>query len=246
MHPTTCRSARCLWHPEFAIEAALLGAFMISALAFTVLMEHPASPAVAAIASPLGRRLVIGLGMAATAVVLIYSPWGMRSGAHMNPAVTLTFARLGLVPRPSVPGYIAAQFVGGAMGTWAGWLLFGPLIEHPSVHFAVTSPGPWGAGAAFAAEVAMTAVQMAAVLTAARVPRWRPRAGLVAAGLLAVFITIEAPVSGMSLNPARTLGSAVWAGQFTALWVYFSAPVLGMLLAAEALGRMRPRGKDTP
>jgi aquaporin Z len=245
MHPKECREARCLWHPEFAIEAALLGAFMISALAFTVLMEHPASPVTATVTSPLAKRLVIGLGMASTAVALIYSPWGMRSGAHMNPAVTLAFARLGLVPRSSVPGYIAAQFIGGIAGTWVGWQLFGPLVEHPAVRFAVTVPGPWGAGAAFAAELVMTSVLMAAVLAAARVPRWRPRAGLVAASLLVVFITVEAPVSGMSLNPARTLGSAVWAGHFAALWIYFSAPVLGMLLAAEAVGARR-RGKDTP
>ncbi|MDH4065507.1 MAG: aquaporin, partial [Acidobacteriota bacterium] len=192
------------------------------------------------------RRLVTGLGMAATAVVLIYSPWGMRSGAHMNPAATLTFARLGMVPRTSVAGYVAAQFVGGALGTWVGWQMFGPLVEHPAVRFAVTTPGPWGAGAAFAMELVMTAVQMGAVLAVARVPRWRSHAGLVAASLLVVFITVEAPVSGMSLNPARTLGSAVWAGQFTAVWIYFSAPVLGMLLAAEVIGRMRPRGKDTP
>ena len=69
---------------------------------------------------------------------------------------------------------------------------------------------------------------------------------MVAALLLALYITVEAPVSGMSLNPARTLGSALWAGQFTALWVYFSAPVLGMLLAAEVFFRMRPRNKVTP
>jgi len=246
MHPMPCRRARRVWHPEFAIEAALLGTFMISALAFTVLMEHPASPASQAVTNPWLRRLVIGLGMAATATVLIYSPWGMRSGAHMNPAATLALARLGLVPRASVPGYIAAQFAGGATGTWLGWQIFGPLIEHPAVRFAITTPGRWGTGAAFAAELAMTALQMGAVLAVAQVPRWRPRAGLVAAALLVVFITLEAPVSGMSLNPARTLGSAVWAGQFTALWIYFSAPVLGMLLAAEAIGATRPRGKDTP
>lgn len=219
---------------------------MVSALAFTVLVEHPDSAVAAAIANPWLRRLVIGLGMGASAIVLIYSGWGMRSGAHMNPAVTLSFARLGLIPRSSVAGYIAAQFIGGVVGTGAGWLLFGSLVEHPSVRFAVTQPGPWGPGAAFAAEVVMTALQMGAVLAVARVPAWRPHAGLVAASLLVLFITVEAPVSGMSLNPARTLGSAVWADQFTALWVYFSAPVLGMLLAAGIMGSTRPRGKDTP
>jgi aquaporin Z len=153
---------------------------------------------------------------------------------------------VGLIPRASVPGYIAAQFAGGALGTWIGWQLFGPFVEHPAVRFAVTAPGPWGAGAAFAAEVAMTAGMMGAVLALSRLPAWKPRTGIVAASLVAIYITVEAPVSGMSLNPARTLGSAVWAGQFTALWIYFSAPVLGMLLAAEVFRRVSPRGKDRP
>jgi aquaporin Z len=192
------------------------------------------------------RRLVTGLGMAATAIVLIYSPWGTRSGAHMNPAATLALARLGLVPSSSVPGYIAAQFAGGAVGVWVAWQVFGSLVEHPAVRFAITTPGRWGAGAAFAGELIMTAAQMGAVLAASRVPAWRSRAGVAAALLLALYITVEAPVSGMSLNPARTLGSAVWAGQFTSLWVYFSAPVLGMLLAAEVFRRMRPRDRVTP
>jgi aquaporin Z len=246
MHAKPCPRARSLWHAEFAIEGALLAAFMISAIAFTVVVEHPASPVSGVIVMPVLRRLAVGLGMAATAIVLIYSPWGMRSGAHMNPAATLALARLGLVPPSSVPGYIAAHFVGGALGVWAAWQVFGSLVEHPAVRFAVTTPGRWGTGAAFAGELAMTACQMAAVLAATRIPSWRPRAGMVAALLLALYITVEAPVSGMSLNPARTLGSALWAGQFTALWVYFSAPVLGMLLAAEVFFRMRPRNKVTP
>lgn len=245
MHAQPGRRARKVWHAEPAIEGALLAVFMISAIAFTVLLEHPDSPLGGIVASPVARRGVIGLGMAATAVVLIYSPWGRRSGAHMNPAATLALARLGLMPACSVPAYIAAQFLGGALGVWAAWQVFGPAVAHPSVRFAVTTPGPWGAGAAFTGEFAMTAVQMGAVLTASRARAWRPRAGLLAAGLLALYITVEAPVSGMSLNPARTLGSAVWAGDFTAIWVYFSAPVLGMLLAAETVRRMRPRDEVT-
>ena len=246
MHAEPCPRARTLGHAEFAIEGALLAVFMLSAIAFTVVVEHPASPVSAALVLPVLRRLVVGLGMAATAVVLIYSPWGQRSGAHMNPAATLALARIGLVPASAVPGYIAGQFTGGALGVWMAWQVFGPLVEHPAVRFAITTPGEWGTGAAFAGELAMTAGQMGAVLAASRVPAWRPRAGMVAAVLLALYITVEAPVSGMSLNPARTLGSALWAGQFTALWVYFSAPVLGMLLAAEVFRRMRPRDRVTP
>lgn len=243
MHPRACRRARCLRHPEYLFEAALLGGFMISALAFTLLLEHPASPPRAAIESALVRRFLIGLGMGATAVTLIYSPWGQRSGAHMNPAATLTFARLGLVTRGTALGYVAAQFLGGALGVWLGRQLFGPAVEHASVRFAVTTP-TWGLVPAFLAELAMTATLMSAVLAAARSEIWRPRAGLIAAGCVVIFITIEAPVSGMSLNPARTFASALWAGEFTGLWIYFLAPALGMLLAAEVARHLHPFSKE--
>jgi aquaporin Z len=244
MHPRPCRRARCLWHPEYLFEAVLLGAFMVAAIAFTVLVEHPDSPVRMAIAPAIGRRLLIGLGMGATAITLIYSPWGRRSGAHMNPATTLTFARLGLVSRGTAFGYIAAQFAGGTLGVWLGRQLFGPAVEHAAVRFAVTTPNA-GLLPAFLAELTMTAVLMSAVLAAARNATWRPRAGVIAAACVATFITIEAPVSGMSLNPARTFASAVWAGEFTGLWLYFLAPALGMLLGAEIARHLYPTGKDS-
>ena len=72
--------------PEYLIEAWALGTFMISAVCFTALLEHPASPVHQFVASGFLRRALIGLAMGVTAIVLIYSPWGQRSGAHMNPA----------------------------------------------------------------------------------------------------------------------------------------------------------------
>jgi len=243
MHPRPCRRARCVWHPEYLFEAALLAAFMVAALAFTVLVEHPDSPVRSAITSAIARRLLIGLGMGATAITLIYSPWGRRSGAHMNPATTLTFARLGLVSRGTALGYIAAQFAGGTLGVWLGRQLFGPAVEHAAVRFAVTTPHA-GLLPAFVAELTMTALLMAAVLVAARSDVWRPRSGVIAAACVATFITIEAPVSGMSLNPARTFASAVWAGEFTGLWLYFLAPALGMLLGAAIARHLYPASKD--
>jgi aquaporin Z len=243
MHPQPCRRARCLWHPEYLFEAVLLATFMVAALAFTVFVQHPDSPVRAAIAPDFARRLLIGVGMGATAVTLIYSPWGRRSGAHMNPATTLTFARLGLVSRGTALGYIAAQFAGGMLGVWMARQLFGPVVEHAAVRFAVTTPDA-GQFPAFVAELTMTAALMSAVLAAARSDTWRPRAGVIAAGCVATFITVEAPVSGMSLNPARTFASAVWAGEFTGLWIYFLAPALGMLLAAEVSRHLHPASKD--
>lgn len=85
----------------------------------------------------------------------------------------------------------------------------------------------------------MTFVLMSTVLLCAASPRARRFTGLAAAALVAIFITIEAPISGMSLNPARSLAPAVLSGQFDALWIYVVAPPLGMLAAAEAMCRAR-------
>jgi aquaporin Z len=161
----------------------------------------------------------------------------------MNPATTLTFARLGLVSRTTASGYIAAQFVGAILGVWLGRQLFGPAVEHASVRFVVTTPTA-GLLPAFSAELAMTTLLMAAVLAAAANDGWRARSGLIAAGCVTAFITLDAPVSGMSLNPARTLASALWAGEFTGLWIYFLAPALGMRLGAAIARHLFPATKD--
>ena len=95
-NPDYIRALATHW-PEYLMEAVGLGLFMISACAFTVLLEHPASPVRQALSDPWLRRLLIGIAMGLTAVLLIYSPLGKRSGAHLNPAVTLTFWRLGKI-----------------------------------------------------------------------------------------------------------------------------------------------------
>jgi aquaporin Z len=109
------------------------------------------------------------------------------------------------------------------------------------VNFIATVPGSPGAAAAFAAEAAMSFGLMLTVLFISSHPRLSGYAGLAAGALVAAFIVVEAPLSGMSLNPARTLASAVFAHTFDSLWIYFSAPPLGMLLAAELFAR-RPWG----
>lgn len=98
------------------MEAAGLAVFMLSAGLFGTLLGHPDSPAYQAIADPFLRRVLMGLAMGLTAVGIIYSPWGQRSGAHINPAVTLTFLRLGKVSPWDAAFYVLAQFAGGIYG----------------------------------------------------------------------------------------------------------------------------------
>jgi aquaporin Z len=226
---------------EYLIEAALLGTFMISACGFTVLLEYPSSPVHQLIANGDFRRFLTGLAMGITAVLLIYSPWGMRSGAHFNPATTLTFLRLGKVPRRDAMGYIVAQFMGGVAGVFLAWVLLGARLEDRATNFAVTVPGADGVGIAFLAETAMSFLLMSVILRVSNHQRFARYTGLCAGILVVLYISFEAPLSGMSMNPARTLGSALFARNWTALWVYFAAPPLGMFAAAELYLRTRGR-----
>jgi aquaporin Z len=219
--------------PEYLIEAAGLGLFMISACLFATLLEHPASPFRQAVMSPGLRRIPMGLAMGLTAVALVYSRWGQRSGAHLNPAVTLTFWRLGKVPGWDAVFYVAAQFLGGMLGVGVAAALLGPRLGDPAVNYAATVPGPAGVPVALAAELLMTFLLMTAILTVSNRPDLNRFTGLLGGALVAAYIAIEAPLSGMSLNPARTVGSAAHAQVWTALWVYFAAPLLGMLAAAQ-------------
>jgi aquaporin Z len=234
------RALRRHW-PEYLMEAAGLGLFMVSACLVTVLVEHPASPVRAALVEPLLRRTLIGLAMGLTAVALIYSPWGKRSGAHLNPSVTLTFWRLGRVEAWDALFYVLAQFAGGLTGVLAARALLGERLMHPAVNYAVTHPGPTGAAVAFAAELVISLGLMLVVLVVSNTSRLDYLTGLFAGALVATYITLEAPLSGMSMNPARTLASAVPASVWVALWIYFTAPLLGMLGAAEIYRRVAPQ-----
>ncbi len=219
--------------PEYAMEAGLLATFMASACVFGALYEFPHSPVHVAIMSGFLRRLLMGLSMGLTAVAIIYSPWGKQSGAHINPSVTLTFLRLGKIKAWDALFYIAAQFAGAVVGVLCVGLLLGKAVSDPAVRYVVTTPGPHGIWVALLAEFVIAAGMMSTVLYFSNHHQLAPYTGLFAGLLVATYITIEAPFSGMSMNPARTFGSAlppmIWSG----LWIYLTAPPLGMLFAAE-------------
>jgi aquaporin Z len=225
--------------PEYLMEAAGLGLFMVSAGLFGTLLFHPGSPAVDAIPGELARRAIMGLIMGLTAIGLIYSPWGQQSGAHLNPAVTLTFWRLGKVANWDAVFYVLAQFAGGALGVLAVLGVLGAAFADPPVSYVATMPGPAGTSLALSCEIAISFGLMAVILLATNAPGLMRLTGVFAGCLVALYITFEAPFSGMSMNPARTLASALPGGLFDALWIYFVGPAAGMLLAVEAYRLMR-------
>jgi aquaporin Z len=224
---------------EYLMEAAGLGIFMISACVFTVVFEHPESPLHQRIASTFIRRVIIGAGMGLTAIGLIYSPWGKQSGAHLNPSVTITFFRLGKVTLPDTFFYVLAQFVGADVGVLVSAFFLRQWISHPAVNYAATVPGPKGASLAFAAELFISFVLMTMILFVSNGARFAAFTGVLAGILVATYISLEAPLSGMSMNPARTFGSAVSAQVWKGWWIYFTAPPIGMLAAAELHRRLR-------
>jgi len=209
--------------PEYLSEAAALGAFMLSASVFGALLRD--------VPGEFARRVAEGVAMGLTAVAIICSPFGKRSGAHMNPAVTLTFWTLGRVAGWDAVFYMAAQVLGGAAGVGLGGLVAGPALAQ--VDYVATVPGPQGAWVAFAAEFVISCLMMSAVLRVSNSRRWSRYTPIIAGCLVATFIMFESPFSGMSMNPARTIASAAPSGIWTAFWVYLIAPPLAMLGAAR-------------
>ena len=225
--------------PEYLMEATELGLFMVSASAFTILLYHPDSPALRLFPAEFLRRAMGGVAMGLTLVALVYSPWGKQSGAHMNPAFTLTFLRLGKVAPWDAAFYVIAQFIGGVVGILITAFVARGWLAHPQVNFVATLPGPGGVGAAFAGEVVISFILMMMVLCATNTPKFARFTGFFAGLCVALFITFESPLSGMSMNPARTFGSAFLPKLWSTLWIYFTAPPLGMLAAAVVYSRLK-------
>ena len=180
----------------------------------------------------------MGTAMGSTAIAIIFSPLGQRSGAHFNPSVTWTFFRLGKIDASDAAFYTLFQFTGGIAGILLASIAFGSFVAHAAVNYAVTLPGPRGPIVALCAEIVISFILMSVVLTVSNTQRLAHWTGLFAGALVATYITIESPISGMSMNPARTLSSAIGAQVWMSLWIYFVAPPAGMLLAAEVYGRL--------
>ncbi|MCI0482374.1 MAG: aquaporin, partial [Candidatus Dadabacteria bacterium] len=134
---------------------------------------------------------------------------------------------------------IIAQFAGAAAGVFAAHILIGKVASHPHVNYAATFPGMEGVIIAFIAEAVISFILMTVVLNVSNTPRLARYTGIFAGLLIATYITFEAPISGMSMNPARSLGSSLFANNHAGLWIYFTAPLFGMLLAAEVYVRVK-------
>ena len=224
--------------PEYLMEAAEVALYLFLTCVFASLLLDPASPIRSFVRTTEAARAFMGLAVGATVAAIVASPWGQQSGGHFNPALTLAFYRLGKMRFPDALFYLVAQFSGAVGGVSIARYLFDDAFGRRAVKYAVTTPGPRGSVIAFLAELMISFVLMSTVLLASNretLARYTP---YLVGVLYATFITLESPLSGMSMNPARSFGPALHASCWHALWLYFTAPTLGMLVAAEAFLRL--------
>jgi aquaporin Z len=216
------------------MEAGGLSIYMFSVCAFATLSWHPASPIRQFIDGAILRRAVMGLGVGTALMAVIVSPWGSRSGGHLNPAMTLAFYRLGKLELWDMLFYTGSQFLGALAGVAVAADVLRGALGNAAVHYAVTAPGVYGDIVAFVAEVMVSFVLMSTILFVSEHEHLARYTPCFAGALVAICLVFEAPLSGSSANPARSFASAIFASYWHALWIYFIAPPLGMLAAAEA------------
>jgi aquaporin Z len=175
------------------------------------------------------RRLITGFLFGTTGALIAISPVGKESGAHINPVVTLAFWLMGKLRGRHAVGYVLAQLCGATLGSLP-LLAWGAMGQ--SVHFGATLPGSgYSAAAAILGEIATTFALILGLFLFVRHPKIRPFTPMLFPFLYAFMVWLEAPVSGTSTNPARSLGPAVVSGDWSDWWVYWIGPALGTIVA---------------
>jgi aquaporin Z len=211
------------------IGTALL---VLVGLSLVIFMFGAGTPMARQIPSEGLRRLITGFFFGTTGALIALSPVGKRSGAHINPVVTLAFRLMGKLDFRTTLGYIAAQLIGAVVGSLP-LLWWGRMGE--SVAFGATLPGPdTTLTTVFLGEAITTFAMISLLAVFLGFRKIRPFTPGIFPPLYAIMVWAEAPISGTSTNPARSLGPAVISGQWQDWWVYWIGPMAGMLLAVLA------------
>ena len=215
--------------PEYAIEAGFLAAFLLFAGVVSAWLLGPDAPA-----SELAvRRLVAGVATGLLLIAMVYSPWGRRSGTHLNPAITLAYVRLGKIGRWDALFYPLAQIGAGFAAVWllrhGAWL---PAAAPPALLSA--SIGPSSAWAAFLAEFVLSGLAMLLILFTSNHERWFRATGLIYGLLVMLIVACAPPLAGFGMNAARLLAVDASGDVASANWLNLLPPLLGMQLAVEA------------
>jgi aquaporin Z len=217
---------------EYLMEATELGALMFSTCIVGTLLYSKDSPLNYLELSLGFKSVLMGTAIAATTFLIIRSPFGRRSGAHVNPAVTLSFLWLKRVHRLDALCYVMAHFLGGVVGVAIAREVLGAHLSSAPVQYLVTTPGSYGQLTAFAAEFVLAGLLMGIVLYASNHKLWVHFSPILVALLTIFYYALCSSISGFSVNPARSFSSALFAWIWQGIWIYFSAPCLGMLTSA--------------
>jgi aquaporin Z len=213
-----------LFFSEFVGTALLISI----GLSVVILDFSPDSLVVSLMPSPGLRRLLTGFLFGTTGGLIAVSPVGKISGAHINPVVTAAFWLRRKIGTGPALGYILAQVAGGIAGS-APLLFWGRAGE--AVRFGATLPGPgytsWEAALGETAATFTLIVLLFLFLGHKPIRKFTP---LLFPFLYAVMVRVEAPLSGTSTNPARSLGPEVISWEFHAWWIYWVGPMMGALL----------------
>lgn len=227
----------------YLMEFTELGVLMLSTCSFGTLLYSNDLPLNDLNLSISLRMLLMGVAIAATTFLIIRSPFGRRSGAHFNPAITLTYFWLRRVHRWDAACYVMAQFAGGITGVLIAREVLGVRLSAPPVRYVVTLPGNHGSAAAFAGEYCLAGVLMGVVLYASNHRRLVHFTPLLVALLTVCYYTFSSSISGFSVNPARSVSSGLFAWIWQGVWIYVLAPCLGMLTAAAIYIRIMGRDR---
>lgn len=214
-------------------EALGLGIFMISACFFSAMIFSREGVLYDPVAGELMKNVLTGLLMGATALFIFYSPFTAPSGSHINPAVTLTFLRLGMMCRYDALFFVLFQVIGGTLAVYLMQFLLGPALINPPVNSAVTIPGKAGIAWAAIAEFLIAFITMTMVLFTGLHNRLKKYTRVFSGILVCCWVILAGPVSGFGMNPARSFASALPSGIWISFWIYCVIPVAGMLSAAE-------------
>ncbi|WP_407527890.1 aquaporin [Lacibacter sp. MH-610] len=214
-------------------EAIGLGIFMVSACFFGSMLFSPYSSWYAYLPDVFLRNILMGVAMGVTALVIFYSPITAPSGAHINPAVSLAFLRIGKTCRYDTLFFVLFQITGGTVAVFLMQLFLGKLLTSAPVHSVVTVPGKYGVAAAAVTEFSIAFITMMMVLFTSHHNTLKKYTRIFAACLVCVWVIAAGPVSGFGMNPARSFASALPAQIWTAFWIYLLMPFAGMMAAAE-------------
>lgn len=230
--PTQRHEPQGGFHPvEWSCELLGTALLLLGGLSAICLDFGPHSSIAAHVPSHSWRLLITGLLFAGSGSLVAISPLGRRSGAHLNPAVTLGFWLRGNVHPHDLLGYTVSQLGGAVVGTVAVEALWGQTAR--VLEFGATVPGYGLTGIQTAGvETLMTAALVLAILMMVSHPasaRWTP---LVVWIVVAALVWQGAPYSGTSLNPARSFGPAIFGHQLGVYWIYVAGPLAGAVLAA--------------